>query len=222
LCSDVKYGCCIMRWKDFYKLLFHDIIVVVLSWPRSHGKCILIYIYLYNHGLSTLPICFRFLPMGLSIRTAICNQSLLTFSYCFVKNFYLRGQVWNSMSELIQLSMIRLILNWHSSNPARTVEHTIKRDALILRHITLFMRDRHDVYRMTLSFVLILVLMFYCTSGIRAMSIQNESDHAQKINASLFIVSSVHVVRTTGSLFSDYDLRVSECDYVTTGNCLWR
>ena len=32
---------------------------------------------------------------------------------------------------------------------------------------------------MTLSFVLILVLMFYCTSGIRAMSIQNESDHAQ-------------------------------------------
>ena len=41
------------------------------------------------------------------------------------------------------------------------------------------MRDRHDVYRMTLSFVLILVLMFYCTSGIRAMSIQNESDHNQ-------------------------------------------
>jgi hypothetical protein len=32
---------------------------------------------------------------------------------------------------------------------------------------------------MTLSFALILVLMFYCTSGIRAMSIQNESDHAQ-------------------------------------------
>jgi hypothetical protein len=32
---------------------------------------------------------------------------------------------------------------------------------------------------MTLTFVLILVLMFYCTSGIRAMSIQNESDHAQ-------------------------------------------
>ena len=54
-----------------------------------------------------------------------------------------------------------------------------KRDALILRHITLFMRGRHDFYRMTLSFVLILVLMFYCTSGIRAMSIQNESDHAQ-------------------------------------------
>jgi hypothetical protein len=32
---------------------------------------------------------------------------------------------------------------------------------------------------MTLSFALILALMFYCTSGIRAMSIQNESDHAQ-------------------------------------------
>jgi hypothetical protein len=32
---------------------------------------------------------------------------------------------------------------------------------------------------MTLSFALILVLMFYCTSGIRAMSIQNESDYAQ-------------------------------------------
>ena len=32
---------------------------------------------------------------------------------------------------------------------------------------------------MTLSFVLILVLMCYCTSGIRAMSIQNESDHTQ-------------------------------------------
>jgi cell division protein FtsB len=32
---------------------------------------------------------------------------------------------------------------------------------------------------MTLPFVLIFVLMFYCTSGIRAMSIQNESDHAQ-------------------------------------------
>jgi len=32
---------------------------------------------------------------------------------------------------------------------------------------------------MTPPFVLILVLMFYCTSGIRAMSIQNESDHAQ-------------------------------------------
>jgi hypothetical protein len=32
---------------------------------------------------------------------------------------------------------------------------------------------------MTLSFALILVLMFYCTSGIRAISIQNESDHAQ-------------------------------------------
>jgi len=32
---------------------------------------------------------------------------------------------------------------------------------------------------MTLPFALILVLMFYCTSGIRAMSIQNESDHTQ-------------------------------------------
>jgi hypothetical protein len=41
-----------------------------------------------------------------------------------------------------------------------------------------------------------------------------------KIDASLFIVSSEHVVRTTGSLFSGYDLRVSECGYVTTGNCL--
>jgi hypothetical protein len=41
------------------------------------------------------------------------------------------------------------------------------------------MRGRHDIYRMTLPLVLILVLMFYCTSGIRAMSIQNESDHAQ-------------------------------------------
>jgi cell division protein FtsB len=35
------------------------------------------------------------------------------------------------------------------------------------------------MYRMTLIFVLILGLIFYCTSGIRAMSIQNESDHAQ-------------------------------------------
>ena len=41
------------------------------------------------------------------------------------------------------------------------------------------MRGRHDIYRMTLPFPLILVLMFYCTSGIRAMSIQNESDHTQ-------------------------------------------
>jgi hypothetical protein len=32
---------------------------------------------------------------------------------------------------------------------------------------------------MTLTFVLILILMFYCTSGIRTMSIQNESDHTQ-------------------------------------------
>jgi len=40
------------------------------------------------------------------------------------------------------------------------------------------------------------------------------------LDASLFIVSSAHVVRTTEKLFSDYDLRVSECDYVTTGNCL--
>ena len=32
---------------------------------------------------------------------------------------------------------------------------------------------------MTLSFALILVLMFYCPSVIRAMSIQNESDHIQ-------------------------------------------
>jgi cell division protein FtsB len=32
---------------------------------------------------------------------------------------------------------------------------------------------------MTLPFALILVLLFYCASRIRAMSIQNESDHAQ-------------------------------------------
>ena len=31
--------------------MHHDIIVVVLSWPRSYGKFIL---YLYNHCLSTL------------------------------------------------------------------------------------------------------------------------------------------------------------------------
>ena len=41
------------------------------------------------------------------------------------------------------------------------------------------MRGRNNVYRMTLTFILILVLMFYCTNGIRAMSIKNESDHAQ-------------------------------------------
>jgi hypothetical protein len=41
------------------------------------------------------------------------------------------------------------------------------------------MGGRHDIYRMTLPFALILVLMFYCMVGIRAMSIQNESDHAQ-------------------------------------------
>ena len=41
------------------------------------------------------------------------------------------------------------------------------------------MRGGDNVYRMTPTFVLILVLMFCCTSGIRAMSIQNESDHAQ-------------------------------------------
>ena len=41
------------------------------------------------------------------------------------------------------------------------------------------MRGRYDIYRMTLPFVLILILMFYCTNGIRAMSIQNESDHTQ-------------------------------------------
>ena len=41
-----------------------------------------------------------------------------------------------------------------------------------------------------------------------------------KIDASLFIVSSVHVVRTTGSL--QCDLGVSERDSVTTGNCLLR
>jgi hypothetical protein len=39
-----------------------------------------------------------------------------------------------------------------------------------------------------------------------------------KSDASLFIVSSGHVVCTTGSLFSDYGLRVSECDYVCDDN----
>jgi hypothetical protein len=52
-------------------------------------------------------------------------------------------------------------------------------DASILRRITLSMRGRHNICRMTQPFVLILILMFYCTSGIRAMSIQNESDHTQ-------------------------------------------
>ena len=37
------------------------------------------------------------------------------------------------------------------------------------------------MYSMTLTFALILVLMFYCMSGIRAMSIQNESDHTQLV-----------------------------------------
>ena len=41
------------------------------------------------------------------------------------------------------------------------------------------MRGRYGIERMTLTFVLILILMFYCTSGIRTMSIQNESDHTQ-------------------------------------------
>ena len=41
------------------------------------------------------------------------------------------------------------------------------------------MQGRHGIDRMELTFALILVLMFYCTSGIRAMSIQNESDHTQ-------------------------------------------
>jgi len=41
-----------------------------------------------------------------------------------------------------------------------------------------------------------------------------------QLDAFLFIVSSVHVVRTTGRLFSDYYLRVSERDYVSTGNCM--
>jgi hypothetical protein len=43
-----------------------------------------------------------------------------------------------------------------------------------------------------------------------------------KIDASLFIVSSVHVVRTTGSFGVQCDLGVSERDIVTTGNCLLR
>jgi hypothetical protein len=39
-----------------YKLMYNDIIVVVLSWPRSYGKFILIYIYLCNQCLSTLQV----------------------------------------------------------------------------------------------------------------------------------------------------------------------
>ena len=59
-------------------------------------------------------------------------------------------------------------------------QHYIKRKASNIRRITLFIRGRHnDMYRMMLIFALILGLIFYCTSGIRAMSIQNESDHAQ-------------------------------------------
>jgi hypothetical protein len=66
-------------------------------------------------------------------------------------------------------------------------QHYIKREASNIRHITLFIggrftlfiQSRHNVYRMTLTFALILVLLFYCTSRIRAMSIQNESDHTQ-------------------------------------------
>ena len=38
-----------------------------------------------------------------------------------------------------------------------------------------------------------------------------------KIDASLFIVNSVHVVRSTGSFGLQCDLRVSERDFVTTG-----
>jgi hypothetical protein len=41
-----------------------------------------------------------------------------------------------------------------------------------------------------------------------------------KIDASLFIVSNVHVVRTTGSFGLQCDLGISERDFVTTGNCL--
>ena len=59
---------------------------------------------------------------------------------------------------------------------------TIEMDASSLRRITLFIRGRHNVYTMTLPFVLIHVLMSFCTSGIRAMSIQNESDHATGSN----------------------------------------
>ena len=66
-------------------------------------------------------------------------------------------------------------------------QHYIKREASNTRHITLFIggrftlfiQSRHNVYRMTLTFALILVLLFYCTSRIKAMSIQNESDHTQ-------------------------------------------
>ena len=42
------------------------------------------------------------------------------------------------------------------------------------------------------------------------------------IDSSLFIVTSVHVVSTTGSFGLQCDLGVSERDYVTTGNCLLR
>ena len=41
------------------------------------------------------------------------------------------------------------------------------------------MQGRHCIDRMELTFALILVLMFYYRSGIRAMSIQNESDDTQ-------------------------------------------
>jgi hypothetical protein len=41
-----------------------------------------------------------------------------------------------------------------------------------------------------------------------------------KFDASLFIVSSVHVVRTTGSFGLQCDLGVSERDFVFTEKCL--
>ena len=51
--------------------MYHDIIVVVLLWPRSYGKFILIYIYLCNHCLSTLQVCIRILPMGYLFDTTV-------------------------------------------------------------------------------------------------------------------------------------------------------
>jgi hypothetical protein len=55
------------------------------------------------------------------------------------------------------------------------------------------------------------------------MSIQNESDHNQleELRQTVADLSTKievlnETIRTIGSLFSDYDLRVSECDNVTT------
>ena len=48
--------------------------------------------------------------------------------------------------------------------------------------IFLHIRGRHNFYTITLPFVLIRVSMFYYTGGIRAMSIQSESEHATGSN----------------------------------------